>query len=161
MSLLPLPDLITLDSCGGDWNSYIDTVYEAFLDGIVRNEIKFLGLPVSCQYRPATKGKHFGFWHLISEGDQEEDRTPDIRRCERIKWISHIINYSDSEKILCWENKRGANKHVVLWIPEENFVVILAKRNGYFLLKTAYVHNERKIRKFEQESTNCSDPRNG
>lgn len=37
-------------------------------------------------------GKEATFWHMIQEGRIEEDRTPDIRRCERIRWpkpISH------------------------------------------------------------------------
>jgi hypothetical protein len=160
MSLPPLPELITLDSCNGDWNNYLNTIYDIFCDEIVKSRISFLGLPVKCQYRPETQGKHFGFWHLISEGHSEEDRTPDFRRCERIRWISYIINNSDSKEIHCWENKRGSNRHIVLWLPEEKFVVVLARRKEYVMLKTAYVHHERKTSKFEKESRKLPDPRN-
>lgn len=39
----------------------------------------------------ATNGKHFGFWRVISDGELEDDRLPDLRRCERITWIAYLI----------------------------------------------------------------------
>lgn len=161
MKLPSLPELITLESCNGQWEDYLNTIYAIFLEEVVNGKLSFLGLPIHCQYRPATQGKHFGFWHLISEGNLEEDRVPDLRRCERIKWISHIIKNAHSAQIKCWENKRGSNKHIVFWLPNENFIVVLAKRKDYLLLKTAYVHHARKTSKFRKEQEDYSDPRNG
>lgn len=133
---MDLPDLFQFH---GDWNTYIEQLYEIYLEEIVRGNITFRGLPVRSQYRPPTDGKGYGFWHIISDGPQEEDRLPDFRRCERIKWISWIVRMADSDnRIKWWENKRGRDTHVVLWLEALDFAVILAKRKKYYLLKTAY-----------------------
>lgn len=146
---MPLPDLLDFT---GDWNAYVDEVYQAFLDDIVNGNLVFQEMKISCQYRPPTMGKHFGFWHVISEGDEEEERTPDLRRCERIRWIAYLIaNAVSSDEISWWENKRGRNTHVVIWHEMGNFVVILAKRKDYYLLKTAYCVQTNRSRRFIRE----------
>lgn len=146
---MPLPELLTF---AGDWNPYVEKVYQVYLDEIVNANLTFRGMKISCQYRPPTMGKHFGFWHVISEGDEEDERLPDLRRCERIRWISYLIeNAEQSDDIFWWENKRGQNTHVVIWHEEENFVVILAKRKEYYLLKTAYCAQSRRKQRFIRE----------
>jgi hypothetical protein len=39
---------------------------------------------------------------------------------------------------LWWEENRGQNRHVVIWIPEHEYAVVLARRNDYYVLKTAF-----------------------
>jgi len=135
------PEILAFD---GDWAAYEDRIYEAFMDSFVRARVRFHGLPVNSQYRPATNGKGFSFWHLISEsqgpGSQEQERTPDLRRCERVQWVAWSIGEADRDApdIKWWENKRGRNTHVVIWLEGHDYAVILAKRHGYYLLKTAY-----------------------
>ena len=115
--------------------------------------ITFRGLPVKSQYRPPTDGKGYGFWHVISDGPLEADRLPDLRRCERIRWISWIIRMTGSDdRIKWWENKRGTSTHVVLWLESHEFAVVLAKRRGYYLLKTAYnVTKPHRKKSFQKE----------
>lgn len=86
---MSLPDLFLFN---GDWENYENALYQIYLDDIVNAQLQFRGLSISCQYRPESKNKHFGFWHVISEGEIEDDRTPDFRRCERIRWIAYLIN---------------------------------------------------------------------
>jgi hypothetical protein len=147
-----LPDLLTF---AGDWQIYEDKLYEVYLNEIVDAKLQFKGLKISCQYRPETKNKHFGFWHVISEGNTEEERTPDLRRCERIRWISYLIKNAETDsEISWWENKRGSNTHVLIWHEAENFVVILAKRHSYYLLKTAYNAEPHRRKSFLKERDN-------
>jgi len=75
----------------GDWETYEEKVYQAFLESFVKRRVLFRGVPVKAQFRPPFKGKGFSFWHVISEAPdprkrREEDRIPDLRRCERIRW---------------------------------------------------------------------------
>ena len=47
-----------------------------------------------------TKGKGYAFWHVISEAPQsnnrnESERIPNLRRCERIRWIAWAIEQAD------------------------------------------------------------------
>lgn len=133
---MALPELILFD---GDWPRYVERLYAVYLNTVVNGNLRFEGLKISCQFRPASQGKHFGFWHVISEGEIEDDRLSNFRRCERIGWIAYLIaNAGTDSEISWWKNKRKSNKHVVIWHEDENFVVILAERNGYYLLKSAY-----------------------
>lgn len=143
----------------GDWSSYEEVVYEAFLDSFVRANITFRGGRVSAPYRPESRGKHFSFWHVISEAPHpgnrnEEDRVPDTRRCERIRWIAWAIQGADANQdgISWWENCRGRNTHVVIWAERWDFAVVLGKRRDYYVLKTAYCNlRPKRIRDFERE----------
>jgi hypothetical protein len=127
----------------GDWPPYEGMIYEAFLETIVNGSPSFKGWPVKAQFRPETNGKGFSFWHVISEsssGDKSEDeRTPDFRRCERIRWIEWAIKNAGEPGFLCWENQRGRETRFVIWVEAHDYAVILAVRNGYYLLKSAYV----------------------
>jgi len=145
-------DLPALEHFDGDWNDYVDKLYGIFLETIVYKPLIFNGLPVRYQRRPETDGKGYSFWHMIQEGNIEDERTPDFRRCERIRWFSWIIeNAQSTDEISWWENKRGRNTHVVLWLESEQFAVILAKRKDYYLIKTAYVVKSGRQRAFRKE----------
>lgn len=150
------PELLPFD---GDWERYEERVYEMFLDTFVRAEVRFHGVKVKAQYRPETRGKGYSFWHVVSEAPHsgnrnEEDRIPDLRRCERIAWIPWAIEHASNgaEGFSWWENRRGRDTRVVIWVEAWDFVVILAKRRDYYLLKTAYCDlKPHRKRTFEKE----------
>lgn len=148
------PELL---SFAGDWSRYEDEIYEAFLESFVRADIQFRGWRVSAQFRPETRGKGFSFWHTISEAldrnnRNEDDRIPDLRRCERILWISWVIENAGQQGFPWWENQRQGNTHVVIWAQAHDFAVVLAKRKDYYVLKTAYAEIKSHRRKtFEAE----------
>lgn len=143
----------------GDWLLYEEAVYEAFLETFVRPEIVFRGWRVSAPYRPESRGKHFSFWHVISEAPHpgnrnEEDRVPEIARCERIRWIAWAIDQADAgaDGVSWWENRRGRDTHVAIWAEHWDFAVILGKRRDYYVLKTAYCNlRPGRRRAFEKE----------
>lgn len=141
----------------GDWATYEDLIYEAFLTSFVRSGVVFQGWRVSAQYRPETRGKGFSFWHTISEAPDrnnrsEDDRIPDMRRCERILWIRWVIDNAGNDGFPWWENRKGRNAHVVIWAQAHDFAVVLAKRRDYYVLKTAYAELKPHRRKtFEKE----------
>lgn len=154
-----LPDLFVFH---GDWNRYVEELYAIYLEKIVHSGLMFKGLPVKSQYRPPSHGKGYGFWHVISDGSSEENRIPDFRRCERIRWISWLIeNAASDPRISWWENRRGRNTHVVIWIEEEMFVVVLAKRRDYYLLRTAYCPEPHRARTFKRERERFIQSQNG
>lgn len=149
---MALPDLMPLQ---GEWADYVNAIYHVYVEQVADGGLTFNSLRITCQFRPESQGKHFGFWHVISEGDSENDRLPDLRRCERITWIAYLIaNVGTDADITWWENKRGTNTHVVIWHEAENFVVILAARNGYYLLKSAYCPESHRAKTFIKERNN-------
>lgn len=156
-----LPDLMTLGHYGGDWQVYEDALYAEYLATIVHAGLHFQGVRLSTRRTPETKGKAYGFWHIISEAESkqnrnEEDRIPDLKRCERIRWVAWCIQNAGSPRVSWWENQRGRETHVVIWAEEHDFAVILAKRNGsdgnpYYLLKSSYWVRSHNIATFERE----------
>jgi hypothetical protein len=65
------------------------------------------------------------------------------------------------QRISCWENKRGRNIHVVLWLEEYDFAVILAKRSGYYLLKSAYCVKPHRKKSFRKEREKFGNAQKG
>ena len=149
-----LPELVTLDEHDGDWLVYVEVIYNYYLQDVVNGGLTYKNLPIRCQFRPSYNDKGFAFWHCISEGNDEETREPDMRRCERIRWISWVIHHAENSvehKVTCWENKRGSNIHIVIFLEEESYVVILAKRKDYYLFRTAYCANSQRKRQLIRE----------
>lgn len=149
-----LPELTQLVDYGGDWDKYLDAVYKFFKQDFVDSQPKFRGERLSLKRHPVIQGKEATFWHLISEGKYEPDRLPDLWRCERIRWPRPIIESQEQEPSLkVWENKREGETRICLWLSfdNEDYLVVLAKREGYLLLWTAYPltweHTKRKLQK--------------
>ena len=133
----------------GNFESYIEAVYSYFKADFVETAAYFEGQRISFKRYPEFRGKETTFWHITSEGEIEEERTPDLRRCERIRWIKPIIENATNSEIKVWENQRGKDKRVCLWLDSEDYLVVLAKRSNYTLLWTAYLtdrnHTRRKL----------------
>ena len=88
---------------------------------------------------------------MISEGTDEADRNPDFQRCRRIRWPRPIIEHADGLVVKIWENRRGSETRVCLWLENVEYLVVLALRRRYLLLWTAYPvtepHRKRKLQK--------------
>lgn len=144
-----------------DWSDYEDAIYGVYLETVAHARLVFLGAPVKVKRIPETKHKGYGFWHLISEAPSqdnrnEDDRVPDLRRCERVRWVAWCIQNAGEPGFSWWENERKGQTHVVVWAEEHDYAVMLGKRNTdqgvrYYLLKTAYCLRSHNVRKFERE----------
>lgn len=146
-----LPPLVLLSDYAGDWESYLDAVYGYFRRDFVDSKPVFRGQRLGLKRHPLTKGKEATFWHMIQKGVVEDERTPDLRRCERIRWPKPIIEHEADSLIKVWSNSRKGEKRVCLWFEQECYLVVLACRRGYVLPWTAYPvkqpHRQRKLRK--------------
>jgi hypothetical protein len=130
--------LVCLEDYGGDWKQYIEAVYSYFKGDFIDRKPRFGNRPVMLKRYPLLDGKEATFWHVTSEGEDETQRVPDLRRCERIRWPSPIIKHFKDKVIRCWLNKRNGDVRIVLWFYEQDYVVVLADRKKYVLLWTAY-----------------------
>jgi hypothetical protein len=138
----------------GNWTTYVEELYDMYLDDIVNNtSLKFNTLPIKTRFKPMTDGKGFGFWHIISDGEEEDDRVPDMRRCESLPWVSYCISTATKppSPVCWWRNKRGTNTHIVILNEDEDFVVVLAERKDYYLLKTAYFPRSYRLKSMKKE----------
>lgn len=158
-----LPPLVRLSDYGGDWNRYIDEVFAVFYADFIQSQPQFTGCWVRCRRDPLHEGKEAGFWHCVQEGADEEQRTPDLRRCERVGWIRAIIEHAGETLVDHWTNRRGSDTRHLLWFREEYLVVMgerVRRRDGfrYFQLITAYVteeeHRKRNLRRERDAARN-------
>lgn len=153
-----LPALLEFD---GDWNAfdaYLERVYAVFVaDFVQRRPPEVNGMRISLRRHPEFQGKSYTFWHLVTEGRVEENRTPDVERCRRIGWPRPILERaSDRQFLRVWKNRRGDDERILLALPGFEYVVVLQERRDkdaqrtYFLLLTAYPveqpHRRRKLR---------------
>lgn len=134
-----LPELIELSNFGGDFKIYLEAVYESFKNDFITNRPSFRGIRMGLKKYPLSEGKEATFWHMTSKGDDESTREPDLRRMERIKWPSPIINLSEHPYLKVWENTRKNKTNILIFHEGENYLVVLRKANDYVLPWTAYL----------------------
>ena len=147
-----LPPLLRLNDHGGNWERYLEAIYAVFKQDFVDTRPSYKGIRLGVKKHPIEKGKEACFWHLISEGKNEQERIPDLRRCERIGWPRPMIEAADAREIKLWENASRGETRIVIALKDFSYVVILAKRKDYVLLWTAYcVDREHSRRKMEKE----------
>lgn len=151
-----LPGLVLLENYNGDWNQYLNSIYEIFKSDFINSTCKYRGIIVAIKKHPKINNKEATFWHLISSGEIENDRIPDLRRCERIRWPKPIIEKVPDKEIKVWQNKRGGETRLCIWLENAEYLVVLAERKNYLLLWTAYTvtqsHRKKKLLK-EYEDT--------
>ena len=149
---LIFPDLIELNQFSGDFKKFFDMVYSIFSnDFIVSNPI-FRGKKVSSQRKPEVDGIHRTFYHITHEGEDETDRMPDFRRMERIRFPKFCIEKCPHTELLIWENKRGRDERTLIFNEIEKYLIVLTKRNDYYLFWTAYlVDKDHSVRKLMNE----------
>lgn len=143
-----IPELIQLDDYGGNWHAYIDAVYDVFRRDFVSSKPIFQGQRLRLKRYPVHQEREATFWHMTSEGEREEERLPDLRRCERIGWAKAVIEHSGDPSVKVWENQRRGEARVCLWLERAEYLVVLAKRRDYALMWTAFMvtqpHQKRK-----------------
>lgn len=146
-----IPPLVFLESYNGNWDEYIRAVYEFFRKDFVEDKPVYEGKKISVKRYPIIDGKEITFWHIISEGNEEINRTPDLRRCERIRWPRPIVEHASHPAIKIWRNERRGETRICIWLESHDYLVVLADRGTYKLFWTAYSvtrnHTKRKLLK--------------
>ena len=129
----------------------MDAIYAYFKQDFIDSKPVFRGRRLGLKRHPLAQGKEATFWHMIQEGAVEDERTPDMRRCERIRWPKPIIEHDEDPSVKVWRNQRDGEERVCLWFQKENYLVILADRGDYILPWTAYLveqpHYRRKLQR--------------
>jgi hypothetical protein len=86
---------------------------------------------------------------MTSEGMDENNRIPELRRCERIRWPKPVIEHSEDPKIKYWVSVKRNEDRIHIWLEDEDYIVVLADRTGFLLPWTAYLvnreHSRRKL----------------
>lgn len=154
-----LPRFIELNEAEGAdtaerWHVYLEALYQVYQRTLIRGGISFHGLKLQCRRLPESRFKHFAFWHLIQEGFPEEERLPDLERCRRLLWVSWVIQNAGTDsriRVFLQTPRHGEKKPWALWLYEHQYTVIIVERNGYCLLKTAFMVHSNKQEEFERD----------
>lgn len=152
-----LPPLLQLSDFGGDWERYLAAQYALFRrDFIDTMPMCFNPKRWAVKRYPLSAGKEATFWHVTSEGRSEEDRIPDLRRCERIGWIRPMLEARGSDRVRCWKTVRNGEERPIVALPDFSFLVVLSERKEYVMLWTAfYVPGIRRREKYRKEWEAC------
>ena len=133
-----LPELVLFETFNGDWKAYEAALYEFYTQDFIATKPNFRGAVLAVKRHPQVNGKDATFWHITGEGDTHDDKLPNLRRCERIRWPKPVIENCDGRHLKIWENKHSGEISVCIWSEEAEYLVILRKRRGYILFWTAY-----------------------
>ncbi len=153
-----LPDLLLLEDFGGNYPAYIEEIYKIFKRDFVSKKTKFRGEELRLKWNPIYQDKAYTFYHMTHEGKDEQNRLPDLRRCERMPWAKPAIENCDSWSLKIWPQVRtgkgGTRDRLCIWlelVDEPDYMIILDIRTDYKLLWTAFVpqypHEKRKKQK--------------
>ncbi|MDD2832368.1 MAG: hypothetical protein PHH95_09535 [Bacteroidales bacterium] len=148
---LIFPDLEYFEDYNGNFQNYFQAVYKIFESDFIKKQPNYEGLIVKVRKYPLVDGIHKTFYHITHQGEDENNRTPDFRRMERMRFPKFVIDNNEHQDILIWKNTRGRDERIVLFNEEENYIVVLAERSDSFLFITAYCieteHRKRKLMK--------------
>jgi hypothetical protein len=140
MSSLLLPDKVLRVEHTSD-ATFIETCYHFFKADFVEVSPQFRGARMGLKRLPIRDGKEATFYHMTTTGLDEENRTLEIDRSERIRWARPIIENEGHTELRIWtERKRGENR-IHIWHHTEGYVVVISERNGYHVPWTAFYVN--------------------
>ncbi len=143
-----LPQQEIFDNNKTTWKNYEDLLYSIFRKDFIDSHPYFENKIVNIRKHPMEFDKEEAFFHITCQDySKSNNRQPDLRRCERIRWVRAFIeNYNKCSTSFCdscdgvkiWSEPYGNTERTHLLLEEERYIVVLEKRNNYVLLITAF-----------------------
>jgi hypothetical protein len=152
-----LPALLLMVDHENSWPVYVEAVYAAFRRDFIDSRPLLDGRRVNCRRDPLYDNKEAGFWHCIQEGADEEERTPDLRRCERIGWIRAVIANHTAPEVNDWSNDWRGEMRRYLWLNEAYLVVLAERRHSWQLITAFCTDRHHTVRKLRRERDDCTN----
>lgn len=135
---LQMPPLILLDEYDGDFGRYLEAVYAIFKRDFVDSRPSLQNKRFALKKYPLEFGKEHTFYHITHEGHDEESRTPDMRRMERVAFPRVMIDNIQNSKLKVWVKRINNADRIHILHEEERYIVVLESHPEYILLWTAY-----------------------
>ena len=138
-----LPQKIYLEEYGGDYHRYIDAVYEIFESDFIRHKATFGSHRLNLKFNPLFQKRAYTFYHMTHKGEKEDERVPDLRRCECMPWARPAVENVENWQLKFWrQTRQRSNNRVCICIENDDdvdYFVVLEVRSNYVLLWTAFV----------------------
>lgn len=149
--------VIKLSDYSGNWDIYVDALYEIFCRDFILDMPVFEKKEVDFCQKDRYDNKEETFWHVISrdnyildKGKFIKDRDVDPKRAERIAWIKEIIDNSNDSSIMKWIDTSFREPRIHLWYKKEYIVVLVKKKSyPYYQLLTAFITKKYKEAELE------------
>ena len=141
-----LPDLFPYDGAK-EWKAHEGNLYEVFKRDFIVTRPKMLEKNVNIRKHPMENDKEEAFYHVTCQDYfHVNDRVPDMRRCERIRWVRKMIENHACTPNRCincdgmkmWVEKKGSDMRWHILLEAERYMVVVAERADYCLLITAF-----------------------
>ena len=146
---LILPPLVKYDSFDSD-EDFLNTLYEYFKQDFIYTKPKYKGVELRLKRMPIRNGREATFYHITTQGLDENDRKIDIPRAERLRWIKTIIE-SDDKVLLVWKNEIKKEENILLFLEQKNFLIVLRKRKNGLMFWTSFYTTESYKKKLIKE----------
>lgn len=153
-----LPKIIEINGFGGDYSSYIDAIYEVFYEDFIKHKTCFGSKELKLKFKPRFQNRAYTFYHMTHKGENEDERLPDLRRCERIGWAKPCIENVIRWDLKFWRQSRKNSQNrvcILLNVADDyDYFVVLEVRETYVLLWTAFVslythETRRKLKEYD------------
>ena len=159
-----LPELIDSSVPNMTYSEFIEQIYAIFLEYYLdSSQLFFLDRRVSYKKHPQINDRHHLFYHLTTSNYEftaagEDNRLPNIERCERIKWPKAIIeNYlcietCECQKLKVWRMKEKNEYRIKILFEDFNYLVVLAERSDYYLIWTGFhIDKKHRVDKYKKQ----------
>jgi len=147
MAELFLPNKVVRSDFNNN-SEFVEACYLFFWSDFVNESPLFRASRMGLKRLPIRNGKEATFYHMTTIGKDEDNRTLDIDRSERIRWIRPIVENEKHTALRVWtERKRGENR-IHIWHYKEDYVVVISERKGYYIPWTAFcvVYNNYRLK---------------
>ena len=164
-----LPQKIYLTEYGGNYQKYIDAVYEMFEEDFIKHTAKFGSHRLKMKYHPEFQDRAYTFYHMTHKGGIENERLPDLRRCECMPWARPTIEQVSTWSLKFWrQSRRKSDNRVCICLEKDDedidvdYFVILEVRSTYVLLWTAFVsewenQTRKKLKEYKEWKTSAGE----
>ncbi len=141
-----IPKQVFLADFNGDWNAYLEHLYEVFKQDFLTSPVVFNNKVVNIIRETIFDGKERSFWHIISDSQAgapicDNNRIPNLDRCSKLVWAKPLItDLNNCEYYKVWvqfHDKTNRNR-IFIWCTNIDYLVVLEDRKSFFKLITAY-----------------------
>ena len=133
---------------------YKEALYKIFKRDFIDNNVTHHGKTLDIIHEKLYENKERSFWHIISEGAEDTNRTPISWRAEVLPWIKPLIQEDGScTQYKEWRKYNDKSKKIrnYIWCTAINFLIILEDRDTHYKLISAYPVLECKINYYTKE----------
>ncbi|WP_150954677.1 hypothetical protein [Microbacterium testaceum] len=137
----------SLNDFGGDWPKYYAHIYGRYTADFLAEKPSWPieGKRFAIKQQPLVDGHCHTFWHIITEGEVEEEREVSTDRCACVSWPRLILDEFSatypsprSERIVWWVEGRGGRTRFHICLSDFSYLVVVEDRPDYVLLWTAF-----------------------